>query len=242
MDLVSNMKIKALQLQKNLGARKFSINGAVPGPALEDIEDDIFNGIINPKEYWGFEEPEILDHPLNITEEMRRHWFASQVQVAHFQHLIVLYHLGKVEMPDGGARIKHHVELSVEMAEALGWGFYHWACAEDFFGRRERAYAERGKSGGNANPLKRKEEDAILSGLVKAQLEHHPEGQRGWNDTDHAARALAKTIALIAEEQHFPIRQKGDKLMNDIFDLLEDAKDVRAVYDRFDRRKSRPRR
>ncbi|SEM06495.1 hypothetical protein [Halomonas daqiaonensis] len=241
MDLISNMNIKALQLQKKLRDRKFAINGIAPGPSLEDIEDDIFNGVVNPKEYWRLDEPEILDRPMNLTEEMCWHWFASQVQEAYFRHLMIQYYSERKDMPEGGARIKHHIEISVEMAESLGWGFYHWACAEDFCGRRERAHAEKVKSGGNARSLKRNEEDVILIALVKAQLEHHPDAQRGWADTDHAARTLAKAIERIAEEQHFPVRQKGDKLMDEIYDLLEHTKDVKSVYDKFDRSKSRPR-
>ena len=230
LDIVTALMEKCIQLRKVLRDRRLAHNGISSDPPLYEIRDNIVSGNINPKDYWKIVEFEVLDEKMKLREEMRYHRRASLTQVVYFGSL---YHEHYDLWSERGERAynkRRMIELTVEMGETLGWGFYHWAFAEDFFGRIAQFESKRAKMGGEAKSSKRNEEKTLLKCLVKSQLEHHPQRKKGWSNMYDTAEIIGKKIEEIAEEQNFPISKKGDDLQHEVIILIDENKDVASIY------------
>lgn len=230
MNLFDQLARKQIQLRENLESRKFSHVGIKSFHHFQEVERGINDGSIDPKVYWEFETPVLLEELPNLSGEARRHWQASLAQVVYFRCQLNEYQNERKMIANEAKRVLHHNQALISLSETLGWGFYHWALAEDYYGRRQRAYAERGSKGGVARSIKRQEEDALLSCLVKAQLEHHPQRKNGWPDAWYASSLIAEAIQSIAKQQNLPVRQEGDDLLDTIFILLDEPGSVRDLY------------
>ncbi len=86
---------------------------------------------------------------------------------------------------------------------------------------------------GESKADKHDESQAILRCLINLQLEHHPPSDKGWPDMHDTSELLAVKVERLAKEQHFPIQQRGEDLVGEIFNLLIENKGVNKVYEAF---------
>ena len=234
MNLKSQLIVKKNELSKNLYDRRFSLAG-IDFSLQKEIDLKVFKNEINPKSYWHIIPIKKIEGPPQFTSLMRDYHTAAMVQVAFFEVTLHKDYEESMRIENPRKRAMHSNKALMDLSEILGWGFYYWAFAEDFYGRVQRAYALKAKKGGDAKAAKREESDVLLSCLVKSQLEYFSPSAQGWPNTTETARFLTKSIEQLVAENKLPIGQRKD-LLGDIFYMIDEDYDVNKVYKKFSKK------
>lgn len=231
MSFKSQLIVKQIELAKNLNERKFSLAG-LDFSYQKELELKILKNEIDPKSYWHVIPVEKLEEPPPFTKLMRDYHTASMVQVAFFEVALRKANEEEAEI-DNPKKIAYHSNKTLlALSEILGWGFYYWAFAEDFYGRLQRASAFKAKKGGEAKAAKREESDILLRCLVKSQLENFIPSSRGWPNMAETARLLTKSVEKLVADNKLSIGPRDD-LLGDVFYMLDEDVNINKMYRKF---------
>lgn len=233
MSFKSQLIVKQNELAKNLNERKFSLAG-LDFFHQKELELKIIKNEIDPKSYWHVIPVEKLKGPPPFTKLMRDYHTAAMIQVAFFEVTLCKANEEEVGIDSPRKIAFHSNKTLLSLSEILGWGFYYWAFAEDFYGRLQRASAFKAKKGGEAKATKREESDVLLRCLVKSQLENFSPNSKGWPSMAETARLLTNSVEQLVADKKLPIGQRDD-LLGDIYYMLEERDDVYKIYNKFSR-------